>query len=138
MRNKKILIVDDDPDVLQGMHLRLKANQYDICLAVDTFSGVAEAQRSEPDLILLDLGLPAGGGFMVMERLKMIPSLAFIPIIVVSARHGLANQKRAFDAGAKAFLQKPVDDNELLAVIRQTLGEPARKKKPALYAQAAV
>ena len=138
MANKKILIVDDDPDVLQGMHLRLKANQYDICLAVDAFSGVAEARRSEPDLILLDLGLPAGGGFMVMERLKMIPSLAIIPIIIVSARDGLGNQKRAMDAGAKAFLQKPVDDNQLLAVIRQTLGQPAGAKQPTLQDQGAV
>ena len=133
MPNKKILIVDDDQDVLQGMHVRLKANHYDICLAVDTFSGVAEARRSEPDLILLDLGLPAGGGFMVMERLKMIPSLAIIPIIVVSARDGLGNQKRAFEAGAKAFLQKPVDDNQLLAVIRQTLAEPQRREESVVY-----
>jgi DNA-binding response OmpR family regulator len=137
MRNKKILIVDDDPDVRQGMHVRLK-DQYDICLAVDAFSGVAEARRSEPDLILLDLGLPAGGGFMVMERLKMIPSLAIIPIIVVSARDRLGNQKRAMDAGAKAFLQKPVDDNQLLAVIRQTLGQPAGAKQPTLQDQGAV
>ena len=138
MANKKILIIEDDPDVLQGMHVRLKANRYDVYLAVDTFSGVAEARRSQPDLILLDLGLPAGGGFMVMERLKMIPSLAIIPIVVVSARHGLGNQKRAFDAGAKAFLQKPVDDHQLLAVIRQALGEPAAAKKPTLYDQGAV
>ena len=133
MPNKKILIVDDDPDVLQGMHVRLKANQYDICLAVDTFSGVAEARRSAPDLILLDLGLPAGGGFLVMERLKMIPSVAIIPVIIVSARDGLGNQKRALDAGAKAFLQKPVDDAELLAVIRQALGEGVRKDPPTFY-----
>ena len=132
MRNKKILIVDDDPDVRQGMHVRLK-DQYDICLAVDAFSGVAEARRSEPDLILLDLGLPAGGGFMVMERLKMIPSLAIIPIIIVSARDRLGNQKRALDAGAKAFLQKPVDDDELLAVVRQALGEGVRKEAPTFY-----
>jgi|SRR5580704_2812658 DNA-binding response OmpR family regulator len=133
MSNKKILIIDDDPDVLQGMHVRLKANHYDICLAGDTFSGVSEARKSQPDLILLDLGLPAGGGFVVMERLKMIPSIAIIPIIVVSARDGLGNQKRALDAGAKAFLQKPVDDAELLAVIRQVLGEPARKERPTVY-----
>src|ERR1700730_13310403 len=138
MSNKEMLIGEDDRDVLQGMHVRLKANQYDICLAVDTFSGVAEARRSAPDLILLDLGLPAGGGFLVMERLKMIPSLAIIPVIVVSARDGLGNQKRAFDAGAKAFLQKPVDDAELLAVIRQALGEPAGTKKPTLYDQGSV
>src|ERR1700685_4868129 len=105
MPNQKILLVDDDPDVLQGMHVRLKANHYDICLAVDTFSGVAEARRSAPDLILLDLGLPAGGGFLVMDRLKMIPSLAIIPVIVISARGGLGKQKGAFDAGAKGFFQ---------------------------------
>jgi DNA-binding response OmpR family regulator len=133
MSNKKILIVDDDPDVLHGMRVRLKANHYDTFLAGDTFSGVAEARKHEPDLILLDLGLPAGGGFVVMERLKNIPSLAIIPIVVVSARDGLENQKRALEAGAKAFLQKPVDNAELLAVIRQALGERARKERPSVY-----
>src|ERR1700692_1638034 len=133
MANKKILIVDDDPDVLSGMHLRLKTNHYDTFLAGDTLSGVAEARKSSPDLILLDLGLPAGGGFVVMERLKNIPSLAIIPIIVVSARDGLENQKRALEAGAKAFLQKPVDNAELLAVIRQALGEGVRKDPPPFY-----
>jgi two-component system cell cycle response regulator len=134
MANKKILIIEDDPDVLQGMHIRLKASHYDIFLAGDTFSGVAEARKSEPDLILLDLGLPAGGGFVVMDRLKLIPSIAIIPIIVVSARDRLENQKRALEAGAKAFLQKPVDDAELLAVIRRVLGEPAaRREQPAVY-----
>ena len=133
MANKKILIVDDDPDVLHGMHVGHNADQYDTCLAADTFSGVAEARRSMPDLILLDLGLPAGGGFLVMERLKLIPALAIIPVIIVSARDGLGNQKRAFDAGAKAFLQKPIDDAELLAVVRQALGETVRKDEPTFY-----
>src|ERR1700678_689202 len=109
MPNKKILIVEDDRDVQQGMQLRLKANQYDTCLAGDAFSGVAEARRSEPDLILLDLGLPAGGGCLVLGGLTMFPSLALIPVIVVSARYGVANRKRALESGAKAFLQKPVD-----------------------------
>jgi DNA-binding response OmpR family regulator len=138
MGNKKILIVDDDPDVLHGMHVRLKANNYDTFLAGDTFSGVAEARKHEPDLILLDLGLPAGGGFVVMERLKMIPTIAIIPIIVVSARDGLGNQKRAFEAGAKAFLQKPVDNAELLAVIRQVLEEPAQPRKATLHDQGSI
>jgi len=138
MDNKKILIVDDDPDVRRGMHVRLKANHYDTILAADAFSGVAEARKHEPDLIILDLGLPAGDGFIVMERLKQIPSLAVIPVIVVSARNGLGNQKRAFDGGARAFLQKPVDDAEFLAVIRRVLGEPARTKQPTLHDQGSV
>src|ERR1700736_268623 len=138
MSNKKILIVDDDPDVLHGMRVRLKANHYDTFLAGDTFSGVAEARKHEPDLILLDLGLPAGGGFVMMERLKNIPSLAIIPIVVVSARDGLENQKRALEAGAKAFLQKPVDNAELLAVIRQVLEEPAQPRKATLHDQGSI
>jgi DNA-binding response OmpR family regulator len=69
-----------------------------------------------------------------MDRLKLIPSIAIIPIIVVSARDRLENQKRALEAGAKAFLQKPVDDAELLAVIRRVLGEPAaRREQPTVY-----
>ncbi len=135
MDNKKILIVDDDLDVLRGMHVRLKANQYQVFLAADALTGVAEARKVQPDLILLDLGLPAGGGFLVMERLEAIPSVAIIPIVVVSARDGLVNQRRAFGAGAKAFLQKPVDDAELLAVIRKVLGEPAQPRKPTLEDQ---
>jgi len=138
MDSRKILIVDDNADIRLGMHLRLKANQYETFFAADAFSGVAEARKHRPDLIILDLGLPAGDGFTVMERLKQIPSLAVIPIIVVSARDGLGNQKRACDAGAKAFLQKPVNDDELLAVIRQALGEPAGTKKPTLYDQGSV
>jgi two-component system KDP operon response regulator KdpE len=127
MSNKKILIVDDDPDVRQGMHVRLRANHYDTFFAADAVSSMVEARKHEPDLIILDLGLPAGDGFLVMERLKTIPSLAVIPIIVVSGRAGLANKDRAVKAGAKAFLEKPVDNAELLAVIRRALGETAEE-----------
>ena len=138
MDSKKILIVDDNADIRLGMHLRLKANQYETFFAADAFAAVAEARKHRPDLILLDLGLPAGDGFTVMERLKQIPFLAVIPVIVVSARNGLGNQKRAYEAGAKAFLQKPVNDAELLAVIRQALGEPEMTKKSTLHAQASL
>src|ERR1700682_5991482 len=133
MGNKKILIVDDDPDIRQGMNVRLKANHYDTFFAADAFSSMVEARKHEPDLIILDLGLPAGDGFVVMERLKTIPSLAVIPVIVVSARAGLANRERALKAGAKAFLEKPVDNAELLAVIRQTLGETVHPERPLVH-----
>jgi len=133
MGNKKILIVDDDPDVRHGMHIRLKANHYDTFFAADALSSVTEARKQEPDLIILDLGLPAGDGFVVMERLKKAPSLALIPIIVVSARDARANRERAIKAGATAFLQKPVDNAELLAVIRRALGEPAQPTEPVVH-----
>ena len=133
MGNKKILIVDDDRDVRNGMHLRLKANHYDTFFAIDALSSMSEARKNEPDLIILDLGLPAGDGFVVMERLKSVPALSVIPVIVVSGRDVLANKERALKAGAKAFLQKPVDNAELLRVIRQALGEPALATKPVVH-----
>jgi DNA-binding response OmpR family regulator len=130
MQSKKILIVEDDPDVREGMHIRLKANNYDTFFAVDALTVVNEARKHLPDLIILDLGLPGGDGFLVMERLQRIPALAMIPIIVVSARDVRANQERSLKAGAKAFLQKPADNAELLAAIRQALGEPGQPVEP--------
>jgi DNA-binding response OmpR family regulator len=133
MGNKRILIVDDDPDVIHSMHVRLKANQYDTFYAADAISAMAEARRNEPDLVILDLGLPAGDGFVVMERFKAVSSLASIPVIVVSGRDHRSNRKRAVEAGARAFLQKPVNNAELLSVIRQVLGEPAKREEPVVY-----
>jgi DNA-binding response OmpR family regulator len=122
--NKKILLVDDDPDVRLAMHVRLKANGYQTFFASDALTSVSEARKHQPDLIILDLGLPGGDGFVVIERLKRHPALSVIPIIVVSGRDVSGNQERAIKAGAKIYLQKPVDNAELLAIIRQTLGEP--------------
>jgi DNA-binding response OmpR family regulator len=130
MSNKKILIVEDDADVRMGLHMRLKANHYDTFFAGDALSAMAEVRKHEPDLILLDLGLPAGDGFVVMDRLKAFPALAVIPVIVVSGRSGVANRERVLKAGAKAFLEKPVDNAELLAVIRQALGETVKPERP--------
>ena len=123
MANKKILIVEDDRDIRLGYHIRLKANNYDTFFAADSVTGMTEARKHQPDLIILDLGLPAGDGFLVMERLKSNTYLAAIPVIVVTGRDPFANRERALRAGAKAFLQKPVNNYELLAVIQRCLGD---------------
>jgi CheY-like chemotaxis protein len=124
MASKKILIVDDDPDVRLAMHVRLKSAGYETLFAADALSSVAEARKHLPDMILLDLGLPGGDGYLVIERLKRHPAVAVIPIVVISGRDVHANQPRAIAAGATVYLQKPVNNAELLAIIRQTLEEP--------------
>ena len=68
MTNKKILIVEDDADVRLGYQILLKANGYDTFFAGDSVSAVSEARKHQPDLIILDLGLPGGDGFIVLER----------------------------------------------------------------------
>jgi two-component system KDP operon response regulator KdpE len=135
--NKKILIVDDDADIRLGYQVLLTAHHYDTVVACDAFSALTEAGTHKPDLIILDLGLPAvsmsehamlqsesGGGFLVMERLAVNTSLALIPVIVVSGLDPNANRRRAIRAGAMAFVQKPWDQDNLLAIIGQLVGSP--------------
>jgi DNA-binding response OmpR family regulator len=123
MTNKKILIVEDDADVRLGYQVLLKAHHYDTFFAPDSSSAISEARKHQPDLTILDLGLPAGDGFIVLERFRANMNLALIPVIVVSARQVYGNKERALQAGAKAFLQKPWNDVELLALIGQLLGQ---------------
>ncbi len=118
-----ILIVDDDPDMLQALHIRLKASGYDVHCAEDGIGAISEARRHAPDLIVLDLGIPSGDGFVVLDTLRANIDLSSIPVIVLSGRDRRANEERVLNAGAKAFLQKPVESNEFLAAIRQALGE---------------
>lgn len=125
MAKLKILIVEDDADVRLGYHVLLTAYHYDTCFANDSLTAVSEARKNMPDLIILDLGLPAGDGFVVLDRFRANLNLALIPVIVVSARDIHGNKDRALKAGAKAFVQKPWNDNELLTLISGLLGQPA-------------
>lgn len=131
MAKKKILIVDDDADLRAALNIRLRANGYLTEFAADAMTAVAQARKVSPDLILLDLGLPGGDGFVVMQRLSAIPALAVIPVIVLSARDKHANENRVAMAGAVAFLQKPYNDDELLVEVRAALGdEPTVEEAP--------
>jgi DNA-binding response OmpR family regulator len=121
MERAKILIVDDDPDMRRALKIRLGANHYDTVQAADGYSAISVAQKEQPNLIILDLGLPAGDGFVVLDRLQNSDSLSNIPVIVLTARDPQFNEERTLQAGALAFFQKPADNNELLNVIRATL-----------------
>jgi DNA-binding response OmpR family regulator len=117
----KILIVDDDPELRMALKLRLRANQFETISASDGYSAIALAQKERPNLIILDLGLPAGNGYSVLKRLQENDTLCHIPVIVLTARDPQGNEMRSLDAGASAFFQKPADNNELLQVIRASL-----------------
>ena len=121
MDKPRILLVDDDPDLRRGLNLRLRANHYDTAYAVDGFSAIAMAQKERPDLIILDIGLPAGDGFTVMDRLQKSSDLSHIPVIVLTARDPQYARQRMLQAGATAFFQKPADHVELLNAIRCVL-----------------
>jgi DNA-binding response OmpR family regulator len=123
--NNKILIIEDDQDMVRAMGVRLKAQGYTLVVANDAISAISTAKKEKPDLIILDLGLPAGDGFVVMQRLRMLYDLILVPIIVVSARDPKINEPRALQAGACAFLQKPFEAAELLSAIQNALFKPS-------------
>ena len=133
MSDKKILIVDDDEDLVLGLGIRLRAYGYQVLSAMDGVTAIAVAQREVPELVLLDLGLPAGDGYWVLERMKSLVTLAGIPVIVLSARDPSSNKERARKAGALAFFPKPVENEILAAAIRKVIdGGSPRKDSGAL------
>lgn len=121
MGKPKILIIDDDPDLRRALKIRLQANEYDTVQASDGCSALSVARKEQPNLIILDLGLPAGDGFVVLKRLRDSDALSSIPVIVLTARDPHSNEEKTLQAGATAFFQKPADNGDLLDVIRATL-----------------
>ena len=129
MPNRKVLLIEDDKDTVRAMAVRLKGQGYDVAVAGDAISAVSAARKEKPDLVVLDLGIPGGDGFLVIKRLKSNVDLMLVPIIVVSARDPLINEHRALEAGAEAFFQKPVDNDLFLAAVEKNIAnrgvEPA-------------
>jgi DNA-binding response OmpR family regulator len=122
MAGKKILIVEDENLQLTTLAKRLKSAGFEVAAARDGTSAISTARKEQPDVILLDLGLPAGDGFIVLQRLQLIIQTATIPVIVVSSRTPVGNKEAALKGGAVAYLQKPVDIDALLKAIREALG----------------
>lgn len=125
MSPKTILVVEDDADQRLALSLRLKANKYAPVFAGDGVSALSAALREHPDLIILDLGLPGGDGYTVLERMRVIPRLAAIPIIVLTARDPGTARRRSLDLGAYAFFEKPADGQAFLTTVRTALGDGA-------------
>jgi len=119
----KILIIEDDADTRLGLSVRLRASGFATSVAGDGATGVMLAQRERPDIILLDLGLPAGDGFTVLQRLRSNSFSGNIPVVILSARDPVVNRPKAFELGAAGYLQKPCEPDELLSELRRFLPE---------------
>ncbi len=116
---KKILVVDDELDVAKALKIRLKANGYNVVLAYDSIQGYTMANKEKPDLIILDIMIPGGGGFVVAERLKQSTATHHIPIIFLTGISG--GEDRAYKAGATNYLMKPYHPEKLLETIHDAL-----------------
>lgn len=118
---KRVLLIEDDADTRAALRMRLQASGYVVSTAGDAATAMTRALHERPHVILLDLGLPAGDGFVVLERLRKNPTTASTPVVVLSARDAAANASKALAAGAVAYLQKPPDNDELLSVLARAV-----------------
>jgi DNA-binding response OmpR family regulator len=114
----KVLIVEDDPDIARLVGLKLKQQGLDPVFAGDAVTAVTIARKEDPDLLVIDIGLPGGGGLLVMERMRAIAHLAMKPVIVISASEPLEGERQAREAGATAFFPKPLDLDGLVEAVR--------------------
>jgi DNA-binding response OmpR family regulator len=124
MGTAKILIIDDDPDMTLGLAIRLQSNGYEVASAGDATMALTRVIQEQPGLIILDLAMPGGDGFTVLERLRTNSKTALIPVIVLTAKSQSLEDK-ALRLGAAAFFQKPADNTALLQAIAKCLhGSP--------------
>lgn len=118
---KSVLIVDDDHTILLGVGVRLKSMGYTVYTSKDAVNAVSAVIKNSPDVVVLDISLPAGDGFLVCDRLQRLIGSAATPIIFITASENPELRERAMKLGAAAFLKKPFDATTLADAIETAL-----------------
>lgn len=120
-QKKKILIVDDERDIVKALMIRLKVSGYDVIAAYNGAQSIFMAYKEKPDLIILDIRMPAGDGFNVAEKLRQSNQTNQIPIIFLTGSPETNAQERAMELGARFYIKKPYDPEELLDAVKRAL-----------------
>ncbi len=120
----RVLIVDDEPNIVLSLQFLLSREGYDIDIARDGESALELAARKPPDLVVLDLMLPGLDGYEVCRRLRASAATAATKIVVVTARAREAERVRGLEEGADAYVTKPFSTRELIATVGRFLGRP--------------
>jgi diguanylate cyclase (GGDEF)-like protein len=123
----QILIVEDHDTSREAMAMLLRDDGYDVVTAASAAGGLAAIEVAPPSLVICDLRMPGGDGISLIARVRALPGIAYVPILVVSAFGGVDDRVAALDRGADDFLCKPVDPQELLARVRMHLRRARRE-----------
>ncbi len=118
---KKVLIIDDDREILRGLSIRLKAAGYEINTACNGQQGLSDANEKQPDAIVLDVRMPGMDGLTTLEKLREQPTTKTIPVIMLSA--SIVDQAKALELGARYFLEKPYDTKKLTTALHAAIAE---------------
>jgi DNA-binding response OmpR family regulator len=118
---KRILLVDDDREIIDSMQIALEANGYEVLVARDGNQGLALADRENPDLIILDMMMPKRSGFLVLEKLRRTRPMP-VRIIMVTANEGNRHKAYAETLGVDDYIRKPFAMDRLLDSVDRLLG----------------
>jgi DNA-binding response OmpR family regulator len=129
-KDLKILIVEDNMELVKILNMQLAQEGFEVAYAEDAVQAVSTAQQERPNLILLDIGLPGGDGFVVMERLSKLNTTKLIPIIIITGQDKAQAKQQALKAGVAGYLVKPIEFEILLAQIHKALGIKADTPPP--------
>lgn len=121
MDRPKILVVDDERDVVEFIEHALRMEQFDVVTAYDGLSALDAAEMEMPDLILLDIMMPMMSGYEVAQQLKANPQTQHIPIVCLTSAHTVDARTRSRQVGAVTIVMKPFTPAELVAQIRRHL-----------------
>ena len=119
MPSGKILIVEDDPDQAEAIGVHLRSSGYTVVTTSDAGDAVPLAAREAPDIILLDLGLPGGGGLTALARLRSMLETARTPVLVISGSG--VDPEWAIAAGANGYFEKPADPDAVIRAIQKII-----------------
>ncbi|OGC22897.1 hypothetical protein A2291_00125 [candidate division WOR-1 bacterium RIFOXYB2_FULL_42_35] len=122
-KKRRILIVEDEVEMLKALQLRLEANGYEVLTAQDGLSGLNKARSEKPDLILLDVMLPKMDGFKICRMLKFDQDYKNIPVIILTAKVQDSDVEQGLAMGADAYMTKPYKADELVGKIKELLGD---------------
>lgn len=123
MANKRILVVDDESQLVDMIKIRLEANGYDVITAYDGQAALDKARKEIPDLIILDLMMPKLDGYTVCRMLKFDAKYKKIPVIMLTARAQDKDKELGKEVGAEAYVTKPFEPADLLSKIKELLGK---------------
>ncbi|MBT5710998.1 response regulator, partial [Candidatus Poribacteria bacterium] len=118
----KVLVVDDEPDILDLVELTLVSEGFDVVTATDGAEALAAAHAEGPDLVLLDVSMPDLDGFEVMQALRGSPTTREIPVIMLTARAQISDKLRGLSSGADDYITKPFEPSDLVARVTAALG----------------
>lgn len=127
MSKVTVLIADDDTSLLKAMECRLESLGYQVFTTQDGYQALAIARREHPDLLILDISMPAGSGVSVLHRIRAIDEIADVPVIFITGHDTRTIQAETGGLINAVVLQKPFDTGTLIATIQETLdGNPRR------------